>query len=37
MKNLIDSLYIFASMIIGGFTFPFVDDNETVHSDNTEA
>lgn len=37
MKNLIDSLTVFSLMIIGGFISPFMDDSETVPSDDTDA
>lgn len=36
MKNLIDSLTVFALMIFGGFVTPFMDDTESDHSFDTE-
>ena len=36
MKNLIDSITVFALMLIGGFIGPFMDDPETVSTFDTE-
>lgn len=37
MKNLIDSLTVFALMIIGGFIDPFRDSEDTDYSGTTDA
>ena len=38
MKNFTESLYIFACMVIGGFTGPFTcDSDKTDHSGDTDA
>lgn len=36
MRNLIESLYIFGSMLIGGVMLPFMDSQETDHTLDSE-